>query len=543
MKKFNWMIAAAVSLALFQACGPEQNGPSFADDEIPYIYTESNSYISTYTNQPLEIVLFVVPSDGSVSCSWSLDGEVIATTPTLKMTVPDTPGQYALLFTATRNGIVNTRSFKLAVTRDPNEPEPEPEPGEGETLLKAHLAPMTKTAVLHDGKTVWEEGDEIAVLLSTGSFTKLTLESGAGTDTGYFRFTPEGNEKLGNAALYPYQEEYALEGNKLKVTLPETYSVPADATDPLLFAPVSGEEITFSHLFGRLRLELGAVPSAGAKVTVTAGGARLSGDYLVDLGAATPSAVADEAASSVITIDCAAPEKLGRDERLDILVPAANLGSVSIKVTNPDESLTWYSTDTALNIPAGGLAAVPLYPCIRLAYFEEDTGATGGDIATYYTVVDNPVPTELNYSEKVLYSSGIAGTEGAVPGHRININPSTGNSKIPGIAFRPYARAARMKVYMGEDAGKFIPWGRLAWKGYSLPSSVNGEAVTAANVASLFKAGEWNVVVWDYTIWSAEMFNANNFDMRPFCTPDSGDVTSDAAGERKIYYDDFELLF
>ena len=79
-------------LASLLSCQREAPVPVYSDDEIPYIYTEFNNYISTIAGQQVELTLYVLPSDGSVSCSWTLEGEEIGKEPSIVFTAPKTAG-------------------------------------------------------------------------------------------------------------------------------------------------------------------------------------------------------------------------------------------------------------------------------------------------------------------------------------------------------------------------------------------------------------------------------------------------------------------
>ena len=433
---------------------------------------------------------------------------------------------------------------------NPDNPNPPIPPVGDEIELKASLSPMTKTALQYSGKLVWEEGDAIAVELSTGELAKLTLLAGAGTSEGIFRYKPEQGESLGTRALYPWQDNYEFSGSVLGMTLPESYSIPGEKPFCPLLAHINSEhEAVFEHLFGMVRISLGAIPSIGAKVLISAAASPLSGACSVDFAAEKPVVTADAGAAvpGNISIICAAPEVLGAEAMVDIPLIPGLYEQLQLKVLSLDEAYTLHTLEINQpggSVPAGGLAVLQLDPCIPLADFEREMAdiTIDGEMELY-AVVDNPFPTETNSSPKVLFSKGIAGSEGMIGSHRINLNPTTGNSKIPNIHLRSGARAARVKMYAGEDAGKYIPWGRIAWKGYSLPTTVNGQAATAENIASLFKKDDWNILVWDYTTWGADPFVITNFDVRPFRTAESADNMAEAEGERKIYFDDFQLLF
>ena len=431
MRKYILVLAAVL---LWTGCSYYKGNPEFDEDEIPYIYCESTGAVNVYAGQPYEVVLVVTPSDGSVQCRWSLDGETIAETSSLSAVAPEEPGQYQLLFEAQRGEQFNTRSFTLyvqaLVEEEPEEPDQPAEPEEPE---------------IDESKSV-------------------------------------------------------------------------------------------------LRLNIRSFPSCGANVLVSASGLNAADGFKASLedGDVT---VTESEGSTLFAFPSTG--RYGETRKLDIVVPAGTSGDMSFKiyaVSGESELVYAERFVEGLVLAGGSRTTVDFVTSIVLADFESDKAAIS-DQTGKWTIADNPMKSsEANSSAHAYYSSGFAGTEGAITAPMFNLNASTDNASIPNIALRPYARAASVKMYVGNDAGKYWPNVRIGWSGsYFMPRYINGQEVTSDNAASALKIDDWNILLWDYTLWGAEPFTMNVFCIRPICNA-SGEGTSEA-GERKIYYDDFELLF
>lgn len=117
MKTLKYILYIILPIFLLQGCEDhDKNQSFFADDELPRIFMETWS-----GTQPVELggtvkwVPEVSPSDGA-SYEWTLDGEVITTEKDFEYTANEL-GEYDLKFEVTRNGVTNSRSAKLLVTK------------------------------------------------------------------------------------------------------------------------------------------------------------------------------------------------------------------------------------------------------------------------------------------------------------------------------------------------------------------------------------------------------------------------------------------
>ena len=434
MKRYLLMLTAVCVLA---GCSYYKGNPEFGEDEIPYIYCEQAGAVNVYAGQPYEVVLAVTPSDGSVQCRWTLEGELIAETASLTAVAPEEPGKYGLLFEAVRGEQTNQRSFTLYVM-----------------------------ALEEEEPDVPEEPDEPAV----------------------------------------------------------------------------PEEPEIDELQSVLRLNIRSFPSGGANVLMSASGLNAADGFKASVNDENITVTEGEGST---LFACPSTGRYGEARTMDIVVPAGTSGNMSFKiyaVSGENEIVYAERLVEDLALTGGSRTVVDFVTSIVLADFEGDKAAIS-DQTGKWTVADNPMKSsETNPSVHAYYSSGWAGTDGKIEAPYFTLNPSTGNSAIPNVSLRSHARAATVKMYIGADAGKYFPFVRIGWSGsYFLPKYINGQAVTLENAASLVKQDDWNVLVWDYTQWKPEPFDMNMFCIRPLM--DVSGNNPDAEGERKIYYDDFELLF
>jgi hypothetical protein len=159
----------------------------------------------------------------------------------------------------------------------------------------------TRATFDKDGHFYWLPADAVGVATTeSNSLSKLTLsESDAYKTTGSFSGNITG--KLGDYAVYPYNENHKIEDKILTYYLPSTYDylfVDKDyftSTTTSYFhsanAPAYGElninsngEVytTFNHLCGVLCLKFNSMPSNVGYITLTAD-RKITGNFCVDL--------------------------------------------------------------------------------------------------------------------------------------------------------------------------------------------------------------------------------------------------------------------
>lgn len=118
MKYFKYLFVLLAGLA-FLSCQKEEGNPVFGPDEV-YVYDGSvakNHTVVAGTEFNLDMV--VSPNDGSVSCVWTLDGQVISTSKNLLYVftaqyIENSPHQ--LIFEAKRGEGSVKKYFEVTVT-------------------------------------------------------------------------------------------------------------------------------------------------------------------------------------------------------------------------------------------------------------------------------------------------------------------------------------------------------------------------------------------------------------------------------------------
>ncbi len=110
-------LLSLTALAAASGCSKTISDPVFDEGEF-YIYSTTwvaeNSIPAGSTFSVND--LYVSPADGSVTCCWTLDGEVISNRRTVSCTF-NAEGTHELVFTATKDGVSKTRTTSIIVTQ------------------------------------------------------------------------------------------------------------------------------------------------------------------------------------------------------------------------------------------------------------------------------------------------------------------------------------------------------------------------------------------------------------------------------------------
>ena len=104
---------AVVAMFAAQSCSEKISNPEFKKGEV-YIYDNTPAALSVKVGEPTSFKMMVSPNDGSVTCRWLLDGEIISDYKDFEYTF-NTPGTFTLRFEAERDGNINYRVFTLTV--------------------------------------------------------------------------------------------------------------------------------------------------------------------------------------------------------------------------------------------------------------------------------------------------------------------------------------------------------------------------------------------------------------------------------------------
>ena len=158
-----------------------------------------------------------------------------------------------------------------------------------------------KSNVSDEGKFIWNSWDEADIWTTAGSFSKMSVVSGGGTNTVTFSASiPEGAE-ASTVAVYP-SGAHSLSGNTLTVNYPSEYTYQADTTDsyPLMVAKyTAGSGLAFKHVGGLMRVRYKNVPTKAHSILLTFDNEKVTGDFAVDLSADEPKASFGTGSSSV----------------------------------------------------------------------------------------------------------------------------------------------------------------------------------------------------------------------------------------------------
>lgn len=117
MKLIKYILTSVVMCLMAAACSDDDaSNPTFADDEIPYIYMDwAGSYVYK-VGDVLKFSAQVSPMAGT-KCRWLIDGNVVSETTSIEYAIQEAE-PFTLRFEAERNGIVNFRTAQVTVAKD-----------------------------------------------------------------------------------------------------------------------------------------------------------------------------------------------------------------------------------------------------------------------------------------------------------------------------------------------------------------------------------------------------------------------------------------
>ena len=204
-----------------------------------------------------------------------------------------------------------------------------------------------------DLKISWTTGDKI--LVNNGSEPKeFTLSSVDGEGRGEFACTGDYNFGATNVAVYPYDENTTVSGNKVTMTLPAvqnaTVGTFGNGANPMLATFTDPEGITFTSLCGALCLHL-----TGDNVNITAieivGGQddKLNGTFTADY--TNPVLTYSENGTNTVRLNCEAT-LTATAQKFYVVLPADTLNGFTMKVYNGDNVIFTKSTANAITFQA-----------------------------------------------------------------------------------------------------------------------------------------------------------------------------------------------
>lgn len=141
----------------------------------------------------------------------------------------------------------------------------------GNHTLKARIetSENTRTAVDEENQVVWVNGDKIGVYGDQGtvnspfSFSKISSDGMA-----EFKGDLKGGETP-VAVYYPYDENAAISGEELSLTLPMEYDYSANCNLPMIGVEQEDATFRFNHLCGLLRISVVGMPKGTTQLKIT----------------------------------------------------------------------------------------------------------------------------------------------------------------------------------------------------------------------------------------------------------------------------------
>lgn len=561
MKKIIWMPAVLLmGLAAMWGCDDDkttEEQPAVAP-QVTFPVTESA--VSAYVDDAVRFEA-VIESPGPLSCSWFVDGKLMASTASMTY-VFKAKGTYDVHFEASNTAGKVEKDYSVTVEGSPLKVEFS---NEEETIscLPGEEVLITATVVAGDKEVVhaWKVGDE--EVSSTAEF-KYTFDKMGSYTVAY---------KGVNADDISFNRTWTVTVDELPLEI--DFSV-TDATIPC----VQGNEVAIT-------------------ATVKNGGTGLTHEWKVDSDVVSTTAEFKHTFAEVGTftvsykgVNGKGEEKTGtwtvqvEEKPLEIEFSKAD-GSTLKSVKGDEVAIT-----ATVKGGATGLThewKVDGEVVSTTTEFRHTFDAAGTYTVTYKGV--NTKGEEKNASWTVVVSEDAVGymfenfeSRESIPGH------FTGNDNALFIVANPYVtavnpgtkvlkddlsasshstsgyvnmgfahlndrakyRAIRVKVYLGENA--YCPRLQItvgAANPNKLPSKINGQAFTdqtEANWKSLIKTDDWNVFVYDLIDCGFGISNFENtttVQFRPLSKFNGNNIDAGAASAtntRIVYYDDIEFL-
>ena len=155
---------------------------------------------------------------------------------------------------------------------------------EGEkVVLRATVAPQTRSAVSTAGEFSWQDGDTIAVKLAgTTGFTPFNLTDGAGTNVAEFTSLVTG-VSVEKVAVMPSDIAVSADTD-LTIHIPQSRVFEAERTFSPMVATFSGEDaggLQFKHMSGLLAVTVNHVPRGAGWFYVRSNSVQLYGDFVI----------------------------------------------------------------------------------------------------------------------------------------------------------------------------------------------------------------------------------------------------------------------
>lgn len=185
--------------------------------------------------------------------------------------------------------------------------------------IKASIENFGTKTTMNGNTVIWEEGDEIAVLVENEAPVHYTLKTGAGTSNGTFQitgnsvFSPTPEQENNIAVLYPYDANARYSNGKITTNLAPSYTWAEGRNGKAPMAAITSinqlsNEITFQNAGSLIALTVNNIPAGYKSISMTSSGIKINGATEISFTDGVPSSevTATDDANKTITINFAA---------------------------------------------------------------------------------------------------------------------------------------------------------------------------------------------------------------------------------------------
>lgn len=265
--------------------------------------------------------------------------------------------------------------FAACDNKDNNDSFEEELSRSGKVSLVASIESMnTRMSMPSTGHGRWEEGDQIAVACSDGSFVTFDLEGTGGTVRAKFTGEIPSGLTLGNVAVWPAAMAERATGDEVSLNFPSEYSDNVESLNiPMVAAIGDSWEIEFKQVASYVSVSVGNLPEETASLVVDGAGKNISGAFVQKISELGTSGVKESAGDNGIRYTLTSPAVKAS---FDVPIPSADYDSLVVTAFNSEgKALTSQTMRYAVSFGRG--------TCPELAY----------------TMVTPPVVIEIPYVE------------------------------------------------------------------------------------------------------------------------------------------------
>lgn len=566
MKKIIWMPAVLLmGLAAMWGCDDDKT-----TDEQPAVapqvtFPVTESAVSAYVDDAVRFEA-VIESPGPLSCSWFVDGKLMASTASMTY-VFKAKGTYDVHFEASNTAGKVEKDYSVTVEGSPLKVEFS---NEEETIscLPGEEVLITATVVAGDKEVVhaWKVGDE--EVSSTAEF-KYTFDK-MGSYTVTYRGVNADDISFNRTWTVtvdelPLEIEFSVtdatipcvQGNEVAITATVKNGGTGLTHEWKVDSDVVSTTAEFKHTFGEVGTFTVSYKGVNGK------GEEKTGTWTVQVEekpleiefskaeGTTLRSVAGDEVSITATVKGGATGlthewKVGDDvvsatTEFRHTFDAAGTYTVTYKGVNTkgeEKNASW----TVVVSEAGAGYMFENFETLSSLSADYIKEANAGSLS----LVNNPYPTASNSSGKVLKVDMSKTTTPTSAFFDVYLEP-----KFPG-AERVKYKAIQVKVYLGKN--EYYPRMLIPKSGNpnKMPCKINGQAFANNNASAsewkrLIKTDDWNVFVYDlegcgYGFADCSEFNQIQF--RPLVNMSAGGMSGFDAetNNRTVYYDDIEFL-